>query len=444
MFAKKTYPDSVNLEMYIPTFGTSTQYIVRLVSDSWVGVELTHPVSLSQTRMPEQIVTNTDLMDLTPLPTTVLQNEKYEKLFSRIETFNPVQTQLFHVLYHTDVPVLLGAPTGSGKTVVGELAILRMKRLHKDGICVYIAPLKSLARERLKEWGKRFGGAPMHWNVLELSGDTHHDRRALERADILVCTPEKWDLISRGWRGSSDGKSQSDEDNKRSFIKRTRLLVIDEIHLLGEERGAVLEAIVSRTRFISRSLQQQQDPNRSDGDPEMVRIVGLSTAVANPLDLANWIGIDTDKTRIGLYNFRPSIRPVPTIVHVQSYPGKHYCPRMATMNKPCYAAIKQHSPDRPSLIFVASRRQTRLTAFDLISFAAGDQDPKIFLGCDDDYINSIATSIQDEALRHTITFGIGLHHAGLSSGDRDVVERLYLSGEIRVLVATATLAWVSV
>jgi len=277
--------------------------------------------------MPEQIVTNTDLMDLTPLPTTALQSEKYEQLFSRIETFNPVQTQLFHVLYHTDAPVLLGAPTGSGKTVVGELAILRMKRIHPSGICVYIAPLKSLARERLKEWGKRFGGPPMHWKVLELSGDTRHDRRALESADILVCTPEKWDLISRGWQQTSNGKSTSGDNNKKSFVKRVRLLVIDEIHLLGEERGAVLEAIVSRTRFISRSLQQNQDPNRSVDTPEMVRIVGLSTAVANPLDLADWIGIDTTGTQLtarqGLYNFRPSIRPVPTTVHVQGYPGKH-------------------------------------------------------------------------------------------------------------------------
>jgi activating signal cointegrator complex subunit 3 len=81
---------------------------------------------------------------------------------------------------------------------------------------------------------------------------------------------------------------------------------------------------------------------------------------------------------------------------------------MATMNKPCYAAINQHSPDRPSLIFVASRRQTRLTAFDLISFAARDENPKVFLGCDDSYIDAISTSIQDEALRHTIVFGIGL------------------------------------
>jgi activating signal cointegrator complex subunit 3 len=323
-----------------------------------------------------------------------------------------------------------------------------MKRLHRDGICVYIAPLKSLARERLKEWGKRFGDAPMHWKVLELSGDTHHDRRALERADILVCTPEKWDLISRGWRGSSFAPSSDDDGSRRAFVKRVRLLVIDEIHLLGEERGAVLEAIVSRTRFISRSLQQQQQgEHRNEDTPEMVRIVGLSTAVANPLDLADWIGIKTEGShataRRGLYNFRPSIRPVPTYVHVQGFPGKHYCPRMATMNKPCYAAIKQYASDRPSLIFVASRRQTRLTAFDLISLAASDENPKAFLGCDDSYIEAIATSIQDEALRHTISFGIGLHHAGLSSSDRDIVERLYLSGEIRVLVATATLAWVS-
>lgn len=90
------------------------------------------------------------------------------------------------------------------------------------------------------------------------------------------------------------------------------------------------------------------------------------------------------------------------------------------MNKPCYAAIKEHSPEKPSLIFVASRRQTRLTAFDIISYAAGDENPKRFLGCSEDFIESVAERISDEALRHTICFGIGLHHAGLSSYDRDV------------------------
>lgn len=137
------------------------------------------------------------------------------------------------MLYHTDSPVLLGAPTGSGKTIVAELAILRMKRTKPNSICIYIAPLKALARERLKEWQRRLGSSPLFWNVLELSGDTHHDQRVLDRADILVCTPEKWDLISRGWRGfEEDGSIKTG----RSFIRRVSLLVLDEVHILGEER----------------------------------------------------------------------------------------------------------------------------------------------------------------------------------------------------------------
>ena len=93
---------------------------------------------------------------------------------------------------------------------------------------------------------------------------------------------------------------------------------------------------------------------------------------------------------------------------------------MATMNKPCYAAIKQHSPDKPVLIFVASRRQTRLTAFDIISYAAGDENPKSFLRCDELYILAIVETVKDDALKHTLSFGVGIHHAGLSSHDRDM------------------------
>ena len=96
-------------------------------------------------------------MDLTPLPRSALHNPSYESLYT-FEAFNPIQTQLFHVLYHTDQPVLLGAPTGSGKTIVAELALLRLKTVSPKKKCVYIAPLKSLARERLKEWKKKLGG----------------------------------------------------------------------------------------------------------------------------------------------------------------------------------------------------------------------------------------------------------------------------------------------
>lgn len=55
----------------------------------------------------------TNLFRLTPLPVKALADSRYEQLYSnRFECFNPIQTQLFHILYHSDTPVLLGAPTG--------------------------------------------------------------------------------------------------------------------------------------------------------------------------------------------------------------------------------------------------------------------------------------------------------------------------------------------
>ena len=215
--------------------------------------------------------------------------------------------------------------------MIAELAILRMKQLDPRGICVYIAPLKSLARERLNEWKKRFGGGELRWKVLELSGDTSHDVGVLERADILVCTPEKWDLISRGWLQPSGTKAS----NGKAFIKRVKLLAIDEIHLLGESRGAVLEAIVSRTRFISRYLRNEQgnEDGSATGSAESTRIIGLSTALANPWDLASWMGIDIDtagpERSRGLYNFPSTVRAVPLDIHVQGYSGRHYVSDLA-------------------------------------------------------------------------------------------------------------------
>lgn len=52
---------------------------------------------------------------------------------------------------------------------------------------------------------------------------------------MLVSTPEKWDVISR--KGTGDA----------NLVKLVKLLIIDEVHLLHEERGAVIEALVART-----------------------------------------------------------------------------------------------------------------------------------------------------------------------------------------------------
>lgn len=143
----------------------------------------------------------------------------------------------------------------------------------------------------------------------------------------------------------------------------------------------------------------------------------------------------------GLFNFRPAVRPVPLEAHIQGFPGKFYCPRMATMNKPTYAAITTHSPAKPALVFVSSRRQTRLTALDLVAYAAADGKPTQWLHMPESALAEALVTVKDANLMHTLQFGIGLHHAGLAESDRQAVEALFCAQKIQVLVATATLAW---
>lgn len=205
-----------------------------------------------------------DLLELRPLPLNVLKNKQYEELY-KFSHFNPIQTQIFHCLYHTDNNILVGAPTGSGKTIISELAMLRLFSVYPNQKVVYIAPLKALVRERVQDWKSRFEQR-LNKKVTELTGDVNPNIKEILNANIIITTPEKWDGLSRSWQS-------------RNYVKQVGLMIIDEIHLLGEDRGPVLEVIVSRTNFISANTNMK------------LRVVGLSTAMANARDLANWLGI---------------------------------------------------------------------------------------------------------------------------------------------------------
>ena len=125
---------------------------------------------------------------------------------------------------------------------------------------------------------------------MELTGDVTPDVKSLRESDVIITTPEKWDGISRSCK-------------VENYVKDVCLVIIDEIHLLGADRGPVLEVIVSRMNFISSNTDKN------------IRIVGLSTALANARDLADWLGIGNQ----GLFNFRPSVRPVPLEVHIMGF-----------------------------------------------------------------------------------------------------------------------------
>ncbi|CAB3404822.1 unnamed protein product [Caenorhabditis bovis] len=391
----------------------TNNYQLRIASDYFVTEDVVVPLSLHNCILPKSFKAHTDLLLLDPLPVKALKNALFESIY-KFDYFNPIQTQVFFSLYKTDKSALVGAPTGSGKTCCAELAMFRLLQGHPGKKIVYIAPLKSLVRERVDDWKSKFE-ENMGYKVVEVSGDVTPDPADLAASSILITTPEKWDGISRSWA-------------TREYVRQVGLIVLDEIHLLGVDRGAVLEAIVSRLKMITRRSYTRDEP---------VRLLGLSTALANAGDVAEWLGIPNE----GLYNFRPSVRPVPISVHIQGFPGQHYCPRMALMNKPAYKAILTYSPTKPILVFVSSRRQTRLTALAFVNLLIADHNPKQWLHMDMGELDILMQSIKDENLKLTLPFGIGMHHAGLSAHERAIVEQLYIDKKIQVLIATATLAW---
>ena len=389
-----------------------SQIYVRAVSDRWLGAETVHAVSFQHLIRPDTESTYTDLLDLQPLPIDTLKNPLLEEIYGqKFQFFNPMQTQIFHTLYHTSANVLLGSPTGSGKTIAAELAMWWAFREKPGSKVVYIAPMKALVRERVQDWRKRLTHQ-MGLRLVELTGDNTPDTSTIRNADIIITTPEKWDGISRSWQ-------------TRGYVRQVSLVIIDEIHLLGGDRGPILEIIVSRMNFIASQLKGS------------VRLVGMSTACANAIDLGNWLGV-----KEGLFNFRHSVRPVPLQSYIDGFPEQRgFCPLMQSMNRPTFLAIKTHSPEKPVIVFVASRRQTRLTARDLINFCGMEDNPRKFVRMSEEDLQMNLSLVKDEALKEALNFGIGLHHAGLVESDRQLAEELFAHNKIQILVATSTLAW---
>ena len=409
---KKLYDDH-ELNFTIPLSDPlPTQIYVRAISDRWLGAETVEPVSFQHLIRPDTESVYTDLLDLQPLPVSALKSPILEDIYGqRFQFFNPMQTQIFHTLYHTSENVLLGSPTGSGKTVAAELAMWWAFREKPGSKVVYIAPMKALVRERVQDWRERLT-QPMGLKLVELTGDNTPDTRTIRDADIIITTPEKWDGISRSWQ-------------TRGYVRQVSLVVIDEIHLLGGDRGPILEIIVSRTKYIA---------SQSKGS---VRVVGMSTACANAMDLGNWLGV-----KQGLFNFRHSVRPVPLEIYIDGFPEQRgFCPLMQSMNRPTFLAIKTHSPEKPVIVFVASRRQTRLTAKDLINFCGMEDNPRRFVRMAEEDLQLNLSRVKDDVLREALSFGIGLHHAGLVESDRQLSEELFANNKIQILVATSTLAW---
>ena len=402
------------------------QYFIRVVSDRWLGAESQLPVSFRHLLLPEKNPPPAELLDLQPLPVSALRSAALERLYApRFKHFNPIQTQTFAALFNTDDNVLVAAPTGSGKTICAEFALMRLMSggaagasVAMSGRAVYVAPGEALAHERFVEWSASFGRG-LGLCVVELTGESATDLKLLERANIVVATPERWDMLSRRWK-------------QRKNVQSVALFIADELHLIGGEHGPTLEVVVSRMRYIS---SQTEKP---------IRVVGLSTSLANARDLGEWIGASSH----ALFNFHPGVRPVPLDIHITGVDIINFDSRMQAMARPVYAAITTHAAPRegegeprPAIVFVPSRKHAKLAALDLLTFASAEGTPQRFLHAAPEDLAPFLAAVRDPAVAHALSYGIALLHEGLGEAERAAVEALFESGAAGVLVATAPLCW---
>ncbi|CAH1258042.1 SNRNP200 [Branchiostoma lanceolatum] len=405
--------DEHMVKFFVPVFEPlPPQYFIRVVSDRWLMSETQLPVSFRHLILPEKNPPPTELLDLQPLPVSALRNSLYETLYqNKFPCFNPIQTQVFNAVYNGDENVFIGAPTGSGKTICGEFSVLRLISQNPEGRCVYVTPMESLAEQVYSDWYAKFQ-VQLGKKVVMLTGETSTDLKLLAKGNIIISTPDRWDVLSRRWK-------------QRKNVQNVNLFMVDEAHLIGGENGPVLEVICSRMRYIASQIERQ------------IRIVALSSSLSNAKDIAQWLGATTNST----FNFHPNVRPVPLELHIQGFNITHTPSRLIAMSKPAYHAILKHSTKKPVIIFVPSRKQARITAIDILTFAAADQQPQRFLHCTEDDLGPHLSKVSDATLKETLVNGVAYMHEGLTDIEKKIVQQLFDAGAIQVVVASRNLCW---
>ncbi|KAK0137472.1 putative ATP-dependent DNA helicase HFM1 [Merluccius polli] len=266
----------------------------------------------------------------------------------RLEGFIFLKGVMLVVLY-TGKNFVVCAPTGSGKTVLFELAIIRLLMENsepwKDVKAVYMAPIKALCSQRFEDWKQKFG--PLGLTCKELTGDTEIDEFfEIQDAHIIMTTPEKWDSMSRRWR-----------DN--CLLQLIRLFLIDEVHVVKDvTRGPTLEVVVSRMKAVH--------AYRTAGSPQAdlsMRLVAVSATIPNISDIAEWL---CDKSGPATYlDMDESYRPVKLRQMVLGFPcspNQNDFKFDLSLSYKMANVIQTYSDQKPALVFCSTRKGVQQSA----------------------------------------------------------------------------------
>jgi helicase len=298
--------------------------------------------------------------------------------------------------------LMLSFNTSAGKTV---LAILFMDRELRScgGQGVYCVPYKALADEIAAKLRRAYLGI---WDVGISTGDYASSGPAeLGRHDILVATYDKLDSLLR---------KDPEGDLSSSFA----CVALDEFHLVGTDRGPVIEDVVIKLKRGDASL------------------IALSATVGNRRELQEWLSREGRECFVAHSDFRPVELRRGVFVHCSdSYihyeDGEMVGVKRLDDNAYVNAAAHFLEGGESTIFFRQSRSNAKSTAERVAEWRGiGKGEAR----------TEFSSTGHGESLAELTASGCAYHHAGLSPGDRDAVESLYRSREIDFLACTTTLS----
>jgi helicase len=298
--------------------------------------------------------------------------------------------------------LVLSVPTAAGKSLVAYLSILH--RLRKEGgKALYVVPLRALAREKYEDL-KNF--EKLGFRIGISTGDLDESDPRLARYDVIVCTSEKADSLLR---------------HGIKWIDQIKVLIIDEIHLIHDpKRGPTLEVIISRFKALNPKTQ----------------IIALSATIKNAYELSNWLN-----SRLVESNWRPVELKEGVFFKGEISFEDGSVKKVSYDGEPLEFLVQESLEEGGQvLIFVNTRRSTvslaqRLSKIVEERLSHEEKKELRNLLPEENEITSIS-----KALFSCIEKGVAFHNAGLSTSQRNAVEKGFKDRLIKCIVATPTLA----
>ena len=292
--------------------------------------------------------------------------------------------------------VLVTVPTASGKTLIAYSAIY--EKFEKRQISIYIVPLKALAMEKYEELKKL---EKLGIKVALSIGDYDSSPAFIKKYDVVVCTSEKADSMFH---------------HDPSILYDVGLIVADEVHMIGDPgRGPRLEMVLSSALYVNPDIS----------------ILSLSATISNAEEVSQWLNASL---------VRSDFRPVPLsqgIIHRRQIIHPDEETETLSGKNEVFAIIEKHINDGgQALIFVNSRKR----AEDLSKQVAASFEGKYNISSDKIPEGGNESDRYDEYVKDLVSKGASFHHAGLSTSQRSLIESLFKSGDLKVIVATPTLA----